>query len=211
MFSFFHIFLALLISLLIFSWGWNYFSQQNFLFSWRDNVTECHKPIEANISSMSSWPFWLEGSEILRLLFFHLSLRRPNTDDWMLFFRLFAFFALSPARSAKDLFWLLTECRQVLARLFLLVRTGQWGLLGTRLWGDKAQWTFCLKVRNFLWTLQWKANQTNMLSNYYKLFFFYSDLKYVRFIKYNKAHKDEECQECMHDLNVLVLLVTFCL
>lgn len=184
------------------------FFTTSFLFSWRGDVTECHKPIEANISSMSSWPFWLEGSEILRLLFFHLSLRRPNTDDRMLFFRLFA---LSPARSAKDLFWLLTECRQVLARLFLLVRTGQRGLLGTRLWGDKAQWTFCLKVRNFLWTLQWKANQTNLLSNYYKLFFFYSDLKYVWFIKYNKAHKDEECQECMHDLNVLVLLVTFCL
>lgn len=142
LFSFFHIFLALLISLLILSWVWNcHFSQQLPFFSWRDDVTECHKPIEANISSMSSWLLWLVGSEFLshRLLLFCSSLRSPNIDDWLLFFRLFTFFALSPACSAKDLFWLLTECRRVLEHLFLLVRTGERGPLGARLWDDKAQ------------------------------------------------------------------------
>lgn len=143
-----------------------------------------YKPIEANISSMSLRLFWLVDSEILShwLLFFCLSLWSPNTVDWLLFFCLFTFLALSPARSAKVLIWLLTECRRALEHLFVLFSTGQWVLFGARIWADKARWTFCLKIRNFLLTLQRRTNPKKMLSNYCKLFWFDNDT-FVWFIK----------------------------
>lgn len=97
------------------------------------SLTVHHKPTEANISSMSFWMFWLLSEfPSHRLLFFCLSLKRPDKDDRFLFFCLFPFFTLSLARSAKYLFWLLTECRFV-ERLFQRVRTGERGLFGPRL------------------------------------------------------------------------------
>lgn len=131
---------------------------------------------------MSLWLFWLLVSDVPshRLLFFCLSLKRPDKDDRLLFFCLFAFFTLSLTRSAEDLFWLLTECRFV-ERLFQRVRTGERGLFRPRLRGDKAQQTFCLKVRSFSWTLQKRSNHPNMLSHY-DLFCFYNGADYVQFI-----------------------------
>lgn len=189
----------------------SFFPLQISIFSRRDDAKRFHKPTEANMSSMSSWLFWLVGSENLshRLLFFCLSFRSPHTEDWLIFFRLFTFFSLAPARSAKDLFLLLTKCRWVFEQIFLLVRTWERGLFSARFGEDKAQRTFCLKDRNFLWTLERATKHTHMLSTctYCKLFCFQKDTKSVWVIKWNEAHKDEEGQ----DFSVLFLLVTFCL
>lgn len=133
---------------------------------------------------MSLWMFWLLVSEVPShpLLFCCLPLKRPDKDERLLFFCLFPFFTLSLARRAEDLFWLLTECRFVEC-LFQRVRTGERGLFGPRLRGDKAQRTFCLKVRSFSWTLQRRKNHTNTHSLcHYELFCFYNAADYVQFI-----------------------------
>lgn len=117
------------------------------------SIPKCHKPTEANISSMSSWRSqpvaWEDvASFVVRVLW--SSPDSPDTDNSVLSLCLFSSFFFTPV---EDLNRLLSVCKRVVRRACLLVAAEGRQVVGTEPWGDEAQQASCLKVRNLLWTL----------------------------------------------------------
>lgn len=137
------------------TYNYCYFYIENISFIILSSLS--HKPIEANISSMSFWlsgmMVWGEVSEVA--LFWPSS---PDADKSLLFLRLFKRFSFALVFKIKlNLNRRLIDWKRLLRGAFLLTAADEQQVLGTGSWGHKAQQTSCPKVLNFFWTLRKKA------------------------------------------------------
>lgn len=118
-------------------------------------ITKSHKPIEENISSMSSWVpqpvVWGEASD---LVFFLWPWSDSPESASSLFRRFFSSFFFTPTLTIEDLNRLFSDWKRVLGLAFLLTAEEKLRLLGTDPWSVEAQRASCLKVRNLFWTLR---------------------------------------------------------
>lgn len=122
-------------------------------------ILRCHQPLDAKISSISSWfSCWLVS-------FFTLAAEQLLTssvaESLVFLFSLFERFFFKEVLTADSLNWSLSDLNRFLRRGFLLSTEEEARLV---LWagGDKIPKTSRLKICNFLWTLMITQKQTDV-------------------------------------------------
>lgn len=114
----------------------------------------------ANISSMSSWLSQPGVGGVTRHLlpFVRSSHDGPEADNSGVFLCPLVRLCLTPVLRFEDSNRLLRDWKRVLSRARPLIPAEGRPALGSDLCGDEAQQAFCLKARNFLWTLRTRTN-----------------------------------------------------